>query len=220
MPTETATATAAARCHRHSRPPVEWFRQAGPRNRLGSRFICDHVIRGLDGGNEPIAAACDCFHVARCLGGIVQHLAKPRNRRIQAAVEIDEGALGPEACAQLFARDHFSGGAPEAPSEPEMAAPEGALVLHSSAIQGWRRSASKGPNRTTVGDEWACTRCQPRGESVSFFTTKGDGLKRRIDGRSVGRRGNPERVPVSPSMALARSLISQPANARAIGERG
>ena len=78
------------------------------RSRTGSGGRSFSVDAG-DGCNEPVAAPGQRFDKPRVVGGVAQRLAQLIDRRIQAAVEIDEGIGGPGAGAKLFPSHHLAG---------------------------------------------------------------------------------------------------------------
>jgi hypothetical protein len=66
-------------------------------------------VRRQDRGDEPVTAPGDRFDETRCLCRIPERLAQPADGCVQASVEIDERAFGPQPDNQLLARDDLAG---------------------------------------------------------------------------------------------------------------
>jgi hypothetical protein len=83
-------------------------RQAGGRRGVRSTRG-GRKVSGIHRRNKPVSEARQRFNAARPLGGVTEHLAKPRNRIVQAMVEIDKSVGGPNLRSQLLASDHIAG---------------------------------------------------------------------------------------------------------------
>ena len=59
-------------------------------------------------GDEPIAAARQRLDESRDVRRVPERISQPANRRIQAALEIDERLCRPQALSQLLAGDEFA----------------------------------------------------------------------------------------------------------------
>ena len=57
----------------------------------------------IDVGDEPVAAPGQRLDETRLHRRIAQRLAKPPHRGVQAALEVDEGVVGPELMAEAVA---------------------------------------------------------------------------------------------------------------------
>ncbi len=67
---------------------------------------------------EPIASLWNGLDVSGIFGVIVQRLSQLANRHTEAAVEVDERIVGPQAAAKFLAADDFSGSFEEHDEEP------------------------------------------------------------------------------------------------------
>ena len=67
------------------------------------------MLRAVDGHEQSIAPARHCLDEARRRRRILERLAEPAHRRIQAVIEVDEGAVRPQALAEFLARDQPAG---------------------------------------------------------------------------------------------------------------
>jgi len=63
----------------------------------------------VDGGDEAVAAAGDCFDVTGLIGGVAEGGAEAIDGGAEAVVELDKGVVAPDALAQLVARDDLAG---------------------------------------------------------------------------------------------------------------
>jgi len=63
----------------------------------------------LDCRNKPVPPASQRFNIARLVGGVPQHLAKPIHRRVQSMLEIDERAASPKLLLKLIPADNLTG---------------------------------------------------------------------------------------------------------------
>src|SRR5258705_5601927 len=64
---------------------------------------------GCDRRDEPVAAPMQRFHKSRIVRIVSERRTKPLQGSVEAVLEIDERAGGPEPLAQLFARDQLTG---------------------------------------------------------------------------------------------------------------
>src|SRR6185437_3277732 len=58
--------------------------------------------------DEAVAPAGDGFHIRRSGSGIAEGLANFVYCRVEAVIEINEGAAGPEFAPKVFAREQFA----------------------------------------------------------------------------------------------------------------
>lgn len=68
-------------------------------------FGCDE----FDGGDEAVAAAGEGLDEARVAGGVAEDLADAVDGGVDAVVEVDEGAIGPEGAGDLVAGEDLAG---------------------------------------------------------------------------------------------------------------
>jgi hypothetical protein len=64
------------------------------------RFRLGFLFHDAD---EAVTPAWQRLDVPRIVGGIAQRIAQPLNRCVDAVVELDDGVVGPQHLAQLFA---------------------------------------------------------------------------------------------------------------------
>ena len=92
---------------REPRPAVDSRASFRLRLRAGARTRS----RRRDRGDESVAAAGHGFDESRVLGRIAERMAQPRDRGVEALLEIDECLLVPELAPELFTRDETVGAA-------------------------------------------------------------------------------------------------------------
>jgi len=63
----------------------------------------------FDRGDEAVAAAGEGFNEARVVGGVAEDLADAVDGGVDAVVEVDEGAVGPEGAGDLVAGEDLAG---------------------------------------------------------------------------------------------------------------
>src|SRR5262249_14744724 len=66
------------------------------------------MIQLLDDADELIAAPRNRFDELRLLGIIPEHGAQPLHRGVQPVLEVDEGAVGPEALPQFVPQKNLA----------------------------------------------------------------------------------------------------------------
>src|ERR1700685_755622 len=69
---------------------------------------CDGVINNLDGNEKAVTLARNCFDESRVFRFVLQRRSKLFQGSIQAAVEIDVGAFGPESLSTLLASHNLA----------------------------------------------------------------------------------------------------------------
>lgn len=75
---------------------------------IRGNFLRETCAIGVDGRDEPIAFAGKSLNEDWRVGRIAEHLTQLLYRRIQAFVEVDIGAFGPEPLLQILAGDDLS----------------------------------------------------------------------------------------------------------------
>jgi len=96
---------------RSGKPQVAW--QVGARRGIDRSGIDSgrggRKVSGIHRRDKPLSPARQRFNVTGSLGGVAEHLANPRNRIVQAMVEIDKSIGCPNQRSQLLASDDIAG---------------------------------------------------------------------------------------------------------------